>query len=246
MDPAFSAFYRTMYEKHWWFRMREHWLVQILQRHQPQQGWLSILDVGCGDALFFDELAKFGEVEGVEPCGDIVNPGGPHSKKIHIARFDRDFQPGKQYNLILLLDVLEHLQRPDEALEVCRRLLHTGGTVLITVPAFRLAWTNHDVINHHVTRYRRSTLFPLLRSAGFRIDESAYWFQWTLPLRLLQGPIERIFRLPPGNPGIPPPFVNRALCAFCAVEHILLGPLHIPFGTTLFVRCQSISGPSAT
>ena len=237
MDPAFSAFYRQMYEKHWWFRMRELWLVRVLQRHQPSEGWGAILDVGCGDGLFFGELAKFGDVEGVEPCGDIVNPANPYFHKIHIAPFDQNFQPGRRYHLILLLDVLEHLSAPDEALRLCRQLLLPGGTLLITVPAFKLAWTNHDVINHHVTRYRRATL-PLLRNAGFAVEESDYWFQWTFPVRLAQRLIEKVFHLRPKNPVIPVPIINRILCGLCSIEHSVLGPLRVPFGTTLFVRCK--------
>jgi|SRR5215467_1040472 len=238
MDPAFSAFYRQMYEKHWWFRMRERWLVGELRCHQPSTGWQSILDVGCGDALFFAELAKFGDVEGVEPCGEIVDPAGPYFSKIHITPFDCNFQPGRKYQLILLLDVLEHLQDPDEALRLCRELLDPGGTLLITVPAFRIAWTNHDRINHHVTRYRRATLFPLLRNARFQVKDSAYWFHWTLPVRLLQRLVERTFRLKPANPSVPQPLVNRLLSILCGVERSVLAPLHLPFGTTLYVRCQ--------
>jgi len=42
---------------------------------------------------------------------------------------------------------------------------------VITVPAFNLVWTNHDVVNQHVTRYRKDTLFPLLKQAGLKIEE---------------------------------------------------------------------------
>jgi hypothetical protein len=46
--------------------------------------------------------------------------------------------------------------------------------------------------------------------------------------------IQKAFRLPPGNPGIPAASVNRALCLLCALEYSILGPLRLPFGTTLF------------
>jgi hypothetical protein len=44
-------------------------------------------------------------------------------------------------------------------------------------------WTNHDVVNQHVTRYRKDTLFPL-KQAGLKIEDSEYWFQWTFPAKL--------------------------------------------------------------
>jgi SAM-dependent methyltransferase len=227
-----------MYEQHWWFRTRERRLLEVLRRTCPAEGWTSILDVGCGDALFFDRLLEFGDVEGVEPNASIVDPSGPHFRKIRISPFDGAFFPGKQYSLILLLDVLEHLPDAPRALLQCMSLLKPGGSFFLTVPAFNLLWTNHDVINHHKIRYRRGTLFPLLRQAGFTIEDSAYWFHWTFPVKLAERWVERLFRLPPATPSIPTPFINQALSRLCSVEHSLLAPLRLPFGTTLFVHCK--------
>ena len=204
----------------------------------PGNPRISILDVGCGDALFFDSLAEFGDVEGVETSREIVNPANPHFQKIHIGPFDDSFHPGKQYSLLLLLDVLEHIPDPADALRRCVSVLQPGGTLLITVPAFNLVWTNHDVINHHVTRYRKSTLFPLLQQSGLKIEDSAYWFQWTFPVKLAERLVEKILRMQPANPAIPPPFINRTLRALCSLERSVLGPFDPPFGTTLFVRCK--------
>jgi len=238
VDPQYSALYRELYEKHWWFRIRERWIVEILRQNMPTGGWSSILDVGCGNGLFFDQLAKFGQVEGVETSREIVSPSNPHFEKIYIGPFDESFQPRNLYSLVLLLDVLEHIPEPLEALRKCMSLLKIGGTLLLTVPAFNIVWTNHDVINHHMTRYRRSTLFPLLRQAGFTIEDSAYWFHWTFPVKLGERLIEKALRLSPSNPSIPSSVVNRALRSLCSLEHRVLGPLRLPFGTTLFVRCR--------
>jgi 2-polyprenyl-3-methyl-5-hydroxy-6-metoxy-1,4-benzoquinol methylase len=266
MDPNYSAYYRRLHENHWWFQMRARWVLQAIREirsslittsgeaasregtasavptNPKHKGVLtsqvSILDVGCGDALFFDSLAEFGDVEGVETDRDIVNPANPHFQKIHIGPLDDSFQSGKQYSLLLLLDVLEHIPDPAIALRRCVSLLKPGGTLIITVPAFNLVWTNHDVINHHVTRYRKSTLIPLLKQAGLKIEASSYWFQWTFPVKFAERVVEKAFRIQPANPPIPPPLINRALRGLCSLERSILGPLHPPFGTTLFVRCK--------
>ena len=218
--------------------MRERWVLQVLRQNCPANGWGSILDVGCGDGLLFDRLMEFGDVEGVETCRELVDPANPQFQKIHIGPFDDSFRPGKQYSLILLLDVLEHIPDPGAALRRCESLLKPGGSLVITVPAFNVIWTNHDVLNHHMTRYHRATLLPLLQKAGFKIEDSAYWFQWTFPVKLAQRFTEKLFRLRPANPKIPLVAVNRALYSLCALEHSILGPLHLPFGTTLFARCR--------
>ena len=218
--------------------MRERWVLQVLRQNCPANGWGSILDVGCGDGLLFDRLMEFGDVEGIETCREIVDPANPQFQKIHIGPFDDSFRPGKQYSLILLLDVLEHIPDPGAALRRCESLLKPGGSLVITVPAFNVVWTNHDVLNRHMTRYRRATLLPLLQKAGFKIEDSAYWFQWTFPVKLAQRFTEKLFRLSPANPKTPLPAINRALCSLCSLEHSILHPLHLPFGTTLFARCS--------
>jgi len=218
--------------------MRERWVLQVLRQNCPANGWGSILDVGCGDGLLFDRLMEFGDVEGIEASREIVDPANPQFQKIHIGPFDDSFRPGKQYSLILLLDVLEHIPDPGAALRRCESLLQPGGSLVITVPAFNVVWTNHDVLNHHMTRYRRATLLPLLQKAGFKIEDSAYWFQWTFPVKLAQRFTEKLFRLRPASPKTPLLAINRALRSLCSLEHAMLGPLQLPFGTTLFVRCS--------
>lgn len=70
---------------------------------------------------------------------------------------------GKDYSLILMLDVLEHLEDPVGALQHAVDLLTPEGTLLITVPAFMALWTNHDVLNHHLTRYTKRSFSNVAR-----------------------------------------------------------------------------------
>ena len=74
MDPKYGERYRELYEKHWWWRARTELIVDALHRLRPPQGWKDILDIGCGDGLFFDRLSSFGQVEGVEP---VLRPARP-------------------------------------------------------------------------------------------------------------------------------------------------------------------------
>jgi 2-polyprenyl-3-methyl-5-hydroxy-6-metoxy-1,4-benzoquinol methylase len=116
MREDYLDLYRELYMRHWWWRAREKLILKTLRAQQPAQGWKSILDVGCGDGLFFDQLLRLGEVEGVEPSAALVNPESAHRSRIHICPLDENFQPGKQFSLILMLDVLEHLPDPAAAL----------------------------------------------------------------------------------------------------------------------------------
>ncbi len=82
------------------------------------------------------------------------------------------FRPGKRYSLITMLDVLEHLERPIGALRHALELLTPDGLMVITVPALMALWTNHDVMNHHLTRYTKRSFRQVAHRAGFDIQRA--------------------------------------------------------------------------
>lgn len=235
MRADYGQRYRELYTRHWWWRAREAAILDMLRNQVPPQGWKRILDVGCGDGLFFERLSEFGEVEGIEVASDLVNPHLVRSGRVHIGAFDRSFQPHKRYSLILMLDVLEHLPDPKEALQHALTLLEPDGTLFLTVPAFRLLWTNHDVLNAHFTRYTKRSFRDLARQAGLRIETARYFFQWVFPAKLAARAGECVFHLQPKPPAVPPRWINEALYALSRAEERTLGALPCPFGSSLMV-----------
>ena len=236
MDPAYSKIYRDLHEQHWWWRAREEVVMEAVERLAPAGGWSAILDIGCGDGLFFERLSRFAPlVEGVETDAEIVSPEKRWRGRIHVRPFDETFDVGRRYGLVLMLDVLEHLQNPEAALRHALRLLEPAGRIVISVPAFNVLWTSHDEYNHHLTRYTRATFGRLAASAGLRIESSRYLFHWTWPAKLVQRLAERVLPHASGPPQVPPALLNRGLLALCRTEYRLLGGLPMPFGTSLFV-----------
>ncbi len=233
MDPEYGRRYRELFTSHWWWRARAQLVLEVLRRHAPSGGWPAILDVGSGDGLFLDELAEFGKAEGVEPDAALVSDRMRQDGRVHVQPFDARFQPGRRYNLILFLDVLEHLRDPVAALQHATSLLAPGGTIIITVPAFRALWTAHDDWNHHVTRYTRAELAAQLAAAGLRMDEGFYFFHWLVPLKLASRALEATRAVQPGMPSVPPAPLNRLFRAISRLEARLLTPLHLPFGSSL-------------
>ena len=235
MDPRYGERYRELYEKHWWWRARTELIVDTLRRFRPSHGWGSILDIGCGDGLFFDRLSEFGAVEGVEAVPELVTTDNPHRSNIYICPFDENFRPGKQYSLVLMLDVLEHFENPVAALRHALDLLVADGTFVATVPAFMSLWTNHDVLNHHFIRYKKSTFREVARQAGLRIQQETYVYHWTVPIKLAVGLAERVFRSKPAPPKIPVGWVNQTLYWISRAEQRTLSGVPMPFGSTLMV-----------
>lgn len=241
MDPEFSQRYRELYERHWWFRAREELIIKFLRRNQPPGGWGTILDVGCGDGLFFRELAQFGDVEGIEVSADVISPDNPYRHRIHIGPFDKTFQPDKKYSLVLMLDVLEHLAEPVEALRIALSHLQPNGSLLITVPAFKALWTSHDELNYHFTRYTKATFNRIAENAGMKTAESRYLFYWLFPVKLAVRGKESLFGSTPKIPGIPPSGLNRMLYWVSRLEEELLGRFPVPLGSSLLIFGRAAS-----
>jgi SAM-dependent methyltransferase len=238
MDSAYGARYRELFQRHWWWRARERVILDALRAHRPAAGWRNVLDVGCGDGLFFDELAKLPGVqlvEGVEPAEALVSRNGPHRARIYVAPFDASFDIGRRYSLIVMLDVLEHLTDPAASLRHALSVLEPGGVFLATVPAFMALWTRHDDLNHHYTRYDKETFGALAVEAGLRVDESRYFFHWTAAAKIGTRLKEALIPGDPASPSVPPEPVNRALYVLSRLEERVLGAIPVPFGSSLLV-----------
>jgi SAM-dependent methyltransferase len=235
VDPEYVRRYRDLYERHWWWRAREEVIVGVLRAQRPPGGWTHILDVGCGGGVFFDRLAEFGDVNGVEPDATLVGDDPAVRRRIHVGPFDESYQPGQRFGLILMLDVIEHLDDPAGALRRALSMLEPKGLILLTVPAFRTLWTTHDDVNEHRTRYTKGSMRPLARSSGMRIEQMEYFFFWTAPVKLAQRAVEGILRPRPTPAAIPPRPVNAVLYGLSRAEHMALGRLHLPFGSSLIV-----------
>lgn len=238
MDAGYGARYRELFERHWWWRAREAVILAALRAHQPPLGWRTVLDVGCGDGLFFDALATLEGVElieGVEPAAALVSPDGPHRERIHVVPFDASFDEGRRYSLILMLDVLEHLPDPAASLRHALSLLEPDGVFLATVPAFMSLWTRHDELNHHHTRYTGSSFRALASAAGLRIVEARYFFRWTALAKLATRVAEAVVTGTPTAPVVPAAPLNRALFALSRLEERLIGSVPVPFGSSLLI-----------
>ena len=239
MDSAYGREYHELYRRHWWWRSRERLILDRLHALRPSGDWGRILDVGCGDGLFFDELSRLGEVEGVEPDAGLVTPTGRWRGRIHVRPFDESFAPARRYGLILFLDVLEHMADPGAALRHAVSLLEPDGVVVVTVPASMRLWNSHDVLNRHFRRYERTELETLVRSAGLEVRGAAHAFHWAYFAKRMVHLVERLFPAQPRSPRVPLEPVNRALFVLTRLEQIALRGSRLPFGSSLVL----VAGP---
>lgn len=226
MESTYGEAYHELYARHWWWRAREAFLVDLIRERRPPGGFGSILDIGCGDGLFFPALSEFGSPSGIETDARLVDDAAPSRDLIHVGTLDT-FPSHVAFGLIVMLDVLEHVEDDLSLLRQALALL--DGWIIITVPALPVLWTHHDDINRHFRRYRRRQLIGLATHAGVRIDLCHSFYHWTVPAKLAQRMAEKLSPpRPDAVPRIPPAPVNEALYRLSRVEqraHSLLGRL---------------------
>ena len=237
MDADYAVAYARLYREHWWWRVREQILIGKIQdtlkgRASPAR----ILDVGCGAGVLFEALEPFGEVEGIESDRLAIEQSGRWRARIHHGELDDTFNGRQPFDLILLLDVLEHLHHPDQVLRRATGLLSPGGCILATVPAFNWLWTSHDEINHHLKRYTASEVRALMQDAGLTILETQYLFQSLVLPKLLIRAKEVLTASGSGIPRIPSPRLNTLLQMWYRTEHAMAGGL--PFGSSVLAVAQ--------
>ena len=243
MREDYAQSYEHLYNHHWWWRARERFILNVLKEKQPPEGWQNILDVGCGNGLFFDKLLQFGDVEGVELSARLVNNNAPHRSRIHVGDFSPTLGLTDKFGLILMLDVLEHMPDPVTALQFAASKLAANGIILITVPAFKALWTNHDVINQHLARYTKSSFRALAREADLHIETERYFFHWLFPVKMATHLLENTLRTEPRPARVPPAWMNKLAYWVSIAESKSCVNLPLPFGSSLLMLASKGSEP---
>ncbi|MDH3255591.1 MAG: class I SAM-dependent methyltransferase [Acidobacteriota bacterium] len=247
MDQTYSEQYLDLWHHHWWWRVRHrfvlHHLESLAQAHMRRpgaEGPLRILDVGCCGGVAFDDWSRFGEVWGIEPDERLAASTPKWSSRVTCSTLEEFQAPEERFDLIILLDVLEHLEDDRGALRGLRDLLVPTGALLLTVPAFPLLWSQHDVVNAHFRRYRYRELKSRIEEAGFEPSQVNFFFGWTFAPLLLRRLVARKQR--PYRVSVPPAPINRLLERCCRVEQWLFSSFRLspPVGSSLLAMAERI------
>ncbi|TAK37407.1 MAG: class I SAM-dependent methyltransferase [Lysobacteraceae bacterium] len=230
--------YRTFYEieqKHWWFVARQRIVEDLIRRRIGLAPGSQVLDVGCGTGAILSMLSKQFEAYGtdtsplaIELCG---KRGLKNAFQCTLESFPR---PDLRFNLITLLDVIEHIDDDLAVLQQARGYLKDGGSVLITVPAYQWLWSRHDDLNHHKRRYTKAGLAGVLDRAGLQPAFLSYYNTLLFPAALAG----RMIQKAGGSTSdttltIPPSPLNALLTSVFSSERHLLGMSPLPFGLSL-------------
>ncbi len=233
--------YAIMYEveeTHWWFVGRRRIILSFIERiigHLKQKGRPRILDVGCGTGANLEMLATFGAAEGVDISADaLMFCRARGLQDVKLSEAERLPYEDNSFDLVTVLDVVEHFDDDLAGLREMRRVLRPGGYTLIFVPAFMFLWGVQDDISHHRRRYTLSGLKRVVQEAGFTIERSSCAnFTFFVPI-LLGRVLMRLtgFR-PASENNLTLGFLNDLLGTILGAERFPLSRISFPFGVSI-------------
>ena len=177
MDLKEKAVLGDAVSAHWYYVSKGRAMLELLNGFRAPE----ILDVGAGSGVFSRYLVD----RQVCQSAVCVDPGYAEEKeesyKSASIRYVRKIEKITQ-RLVLMIDVLEHVEDDLQLLKKYTRELVPGARVLVLVPAFQFLWSAHDDFLGHLRRYRLSTLETLLTEAGLTVLRGRYFFGLLFPL----------------------------------------------------------------
>lgn len=235
MERAVYAEMAALDEAHWWFRGRRRIVATLLTRLGLPQGARRIVEIGCGTGANLSTLDRFGDLTGVEPDAEARAHATRRSSVQVLPGHLPDGVPvaDGSADLVVMLDVLEHVGDDVAALKAVREKLGPDARVLITVPALPMLWSSHDEAHHHHRRYTARTLRAALVEAGLTPVLLSHFNTLLFPLIALARLAKALTGDKGADTGLPSGPVNRMLEAIFASERHALGRVPMPIGVSL-------------
>ena len=177
------------FARHPWEIVRADFFARLLRRRIPGQT-LAALDMGAGDGYLAQHLLSEFPALAQLTCFDLAYDAAwlERSSVVNSKLRFTATKPEGRFDLVLMLDVLEHVRDDRAALrDVVSRSLAPGAWLLLSVPAQPWLFSRHDVLLGHQRRYAPRRLRTLVEEAGLAIIEHGELFASLLVPRAVVG-----------------------------------------------------------
>lgn len=201
--------------RHWYYAAKARMLAASVE---PVD---CVLDVGAGSGFFSRWLLREGLAKRaicVDPFyavdHDETEAGRPIQFRRKVEACEAD--------LLLLMDVMEHVDDDQGLLSHYMSMLRPGGRCFITVPAFQSLWSAHDVFLEHKRRYTLKQIESVVAASGGRDVSGHYYYGAVLPLAYLVRRLRRDATPDRSDLSLQPAPVNAMLSAICRLERLVM------------------------
>lgn len=235
--------YNEMYANediHWWFVARRSIIQKVLDHYFRDKEQRKVLEVGCGSGGNLQMLKAYGNISAMELYDEAR--GLANSRNIcHVkkGKLPNDIPFDNGFDLICMLDVLEHIYDDLAALQSIRDKLNQKGKLLITVPAYKFLWSGHDVVNHHKRRYSKKQLTGLVSQSGLKVKYATYFNIFLFPVVAVVRILNNILGKNSGSDvNLTSMPVNNLLTNIFSSEKALLPKIFFPFGVSILLIAE--------
>jgi 2-polyprenyl-3-methyl-5-hydroxy-6-metoxy-1,4-benzoquinol methylase len=239
MEPKLYDELHRVEQTHWWFRARRYIVWSLVRRYTngAANRRLRVCELGCGTGGNLAVIADEHDVTGVEcslqaieyarlSLGNRVRRGSlPHEIDL----------PRNSFDVVLMTDVLEHIEDDAASARTALGLVRTGGIVVATVPAYQWLYSPRDAHHHHFRRYGKRQFARLWKCAHAQTMLLSHYNMLLFPPAAAIRTASRIVasRSNSGDLSIPPRSINNLLTRLMSSEAHMLGRLPFPFGLSL-------------
>ena len=201
-----------------------------------------VLDVGAGSGIFSKQLLDH-DIADAAVCIDLNYPEERHETHSEKPIKFITQQNSTSQDLIIIMDVLEHVPDDLALLKSYVDSMAPGGKVFITVPAFQFLWSGHDVFLEHYRRYTIDMVEKLVIKAGLKPLKSRYFFGALFPLIAAIRCLNSVFKgkkkdNAKSDLALYPGWINAMLTFVHDIERFTLFKVNRLFGLSVFCICE--------
>ncbi len=239
MDRSPYKNYFKIEKEHWLMKIRRTIVQDSLDRYlgkAPKH--TKLLDFGCGSGIFVEELEKAGfDAHGVDISDEAVRFGALQGiKNLSVIDSHKINFPDNTFDVVLSMDVLEHLEDEEWALKEIERILKPNGIFVVMVPAYMFLWGVQDEVAHHYRRYTKGSLLKVVKDkTKLNTVRSTYFNTFLFTPIALVRLVSRLFKIKgrESDFDLNSPMLNKILFSIFNFERKILKKINFPFGVSI-------------
>lgn len=170
-------------DSHFWHKNRKYLLKKLIKGLKLPSS-IHVADIGCGNGSILAFLeqqypkSKFVGIDGYPEA--LINCRSRSNiatlQLQDITNLDAIENEVDRYDVVFLMDVLEHLENPSQTINKIKAVLKKGGYIVATVPACQSLWSSRDEFLGHYKRYSKSDFKNLFSNNGYTTIKANYFF----------------------------------------------------------------------